>query len=317
MYIKYYEEDTNNNNKTYLMAKKDGKHGLLDYNGNIVLNFNYDELYNYSTDDRYVAKYEDKYGIINSKGEIILSFEYDDIKYNEDYIILLKNNRIGVMYKNKLIVDYSIIYNYVTLPENIKVIDNNLYIITDMDADHFSETYLVNTASYLINYKGNIKKIESHLNNIYKIDENNNETLSYFYSISENNNKLLITIYDLDFYNYYSFNIPYDKAYKYELDIENIEKTDYYKVRLTYEVSKELNNYFYIDLFNSRTTDESVLLKYFDNGYSFILNDNKELKIYKNEDLISNYTDVNDYLGGYYFSKGNKIFELEFEKDSE
>ena len=120
----------------------------------------------------------------------------------------------------------------------------------------------------------------------------------------------------MDFYQYYAFSIPYDKAYKYSLSIDNIINTSFYKVKLTYEVSKELNNYYYIDLFNSKTVDESVLLKYFENGYSFILNDNNILKIFKNEELISEYTNIDYYLGGYYFSKGNSIYEITFKKDS-
>ena len=313
IYISYDDENKCNNYKNYLIAKKDNKYGIIDFNENIILNFEYDELYNYSDNDEYLALKDNKYGIINSKGEIIYDFEYDDIKYIDNYKIMLKNNRIGILYNNKLIVDYSIKYNYINLPEDISVSEDNLYIITSNDSYEFSNSYLNNTESYLINKKGKIKTIDTHLNRIYTY-EKENEVLSYFYSINENNNKLLITVYDLDFYQYYAFSIPYDKAYKYSLDIENILNSDYYKVKLSYEVSKQLNNYYYIDLFNSQTVDESVLLKYFDNGYSFILNDNKELKIYKNDKLISLYENVSYYLGGYYFSKDNAVYEVTFQK---
>ena len=318
-----YELIKINNNKTdkynnpkYLIAKKNNKYGLIEYNGNIVLDYIYDELDNYTSKDEYIIKKDKLYGMINSKGEYIINNSYDDIKQIENYIILLKNNKISILYNNKIIVDETIVYNYSKLPDNIHVINDSLYIITSIDAEEFSKSFLDNSGSYLINKEGKIKKIDGYLNGIYKIKENYQEELSFLYSINENNTKLLITVYDLDFYQYYAFSIPYDKAYKYSLSIDNIINTEFYKVKLTYEVSKELNNYYYIDLFNSKTVDESVLLKYFDNGYSFILNDNNILKIFKNEELISEYTDIDYYLGGYYFSKGNSIYEITFKKDS-
>ena len=304
------------NNPKYLIAKKNNKYGLIEYNGDKVLDFIYDELDNYSSKNEYIIKKDKLYGMINSKGEFIINNSYDDIKEIENYIILLKNNRISILYNNKIIVDETIVYNYSKLPENIHIIDDNLYIITSIDAEEFSKSFLENSGSYLINKEGKIKKIDGYLNGINKIKENYKEELSFLYSINENNTKLLITIYDLDFYQYYAFSIPYDKAYKYSLSIDNIINTSFYKVKLTYEVSKELNNYYYIDLFKSKTVEESVLLKYFDNGYSFILNDNNILKIYKNEELISEYSNIDYYLGGYYFSKGTAIYQITFKKDS-
>ena len=70
-----------------------------------------------------------------------------------------------------------------------------------------------------------------------------------------------------------------------------------------------------MDLFNSKETEESIALKkYFDNGYSWTLNDDKVLKIYKNYDIIGEYTNIEEYFGGYYFYKDKTLYTLTFEK---
>ena len=66
-------------------------------------------------------------------------------------------------------------------------------------------------------------------------------------------------------------------------------------------------------------TEKDALNQYFDNGYSFVLNNNT-LYVYKNNELLSTHENINDYFGGYYFSsnKNNKtsIYKIEFKNSS-
>lgn len=308
VYVKIDNEENKIGSDKYLIYKdKNDLYGLIDFNGNIIINPIYEELDTYNTSKTFIARKDKKYGIIevNNKNNII-NFEYDLILYNKElvnYLVLCKNNKIGVLYNNKLIVNYKIDYN-LNDEISIKNIDNNLYINTN--------NYL-----YKINTKGIEKSIEGTYYEILDYEDN----LKYFYKLNENETSIDLHIYDKDLYEYFNTTLNYKKQYYYSLDINNIENTNYYKVSIDYDVdSNDIDETYYIDLYNSKMISEkNALIKYFDNGYSYILNNNV-LNVYKENELLNTYNDVVDYLGNYYFlvNKDNKYFieELVFKKES-
>ena len=307
----------NANNTNYFIAlNKNNKYGLIDKNGNTVLDFIYDFLYNSSTNDEYIALKDDKYGLINSKNETILNFEYDFIYYKGNYKIVKKEDKIGIFYNKKLIVDYVIPYykedisfeNIYTYLEN-----DNLYLISPYIGDYYSNTYWNNSRAYLITKKGIIRKIDSLIEPLYDI---NKTKINYFYSLKQNNGNINITFYDKDFYEYYTYSFPYEKAYEYNISLNQAINTNYYEIRIYYS-KVSLNKTYYVDLFNSKESNEKeALIKYFDNGYSYTLNSDGNLKIYKDNELLNEYNDIEEYFGNYYFYKKNTIYLLKFKKDS-
>ena len=75
---------------------------------------------------------------------------------------------------------------------------------------------------------------------------------------------------------------------------------------------------YYFDLDKRIVLNEyNAISNYLENGYKFTLNDNHELRIYKNDELISKHNNIEYYIGGYYFSGTNGIiYKLEFKNES-
>ena len=67
--------------KKLLKYKKDGKYGLINYEGKKITNAIYDELKSVKyKEGEILAKKDGKYGVINGKGKVIIKFEYDQIE---------------------------------------------------------------------------------------------------------------------------------------------------------------------------------------------------------------------------------------------
>ena len=296
--------ETNNNINYFVVKNNDNKYGLVNRQFKQVIDYKYDMIYNLSNVDEFVALKDGKYGVISPKDEIILDFEYDYIEYVGNYKLLVKNNSIGVLYNNKIISDFVIPYHKITA----NLVNNELSLITSMDADYNSSTLWDDSKSYLFNTKGLIKQINGYL---ISIKDNNND-IKYFYSLKENNNSLTISFYDSDYYEYFNYNIPIVKYCNYDLTINKLNDKELYEVNINYNDEKTESKSYYIDLFNSKVIDEkNAIMNYFENGYGFTLSNN-ELKIYKDNNQIASYKNITNYLGDYYFLSEKSINKLEF-----
>ena len=296
----YNELGKNDNNYiNYIIAKDDNnKYGLIDYSGNIKLEFKYDRLENYINKDEYVACLNNKCGLIDSNDKVLLSLEYDNIIYNQEYKVLLNNNTASIMYLNKIVVSSILPYN--NLKDNsIKLIYNKglLYYINKADYEENTQGFWDNSKTYLIGNAGVIKRYDGYLEPIY---DYNNEKLLYFYNIYKGNGRYGITFYDTDLYEYYATNVNYDINYDYYVNITKLyNDRNYYKITIN-DYKGHLYNY-YVDLFNSKMIKaKKAYYTYFSNGYSFTLIDNK-LTIYKKDEIIDEYDNIRNYLGSYYF----------------
>ena len=323
-------------NDKYLITANNGKYGIIDYNGNIILDLKYDyikiidngfiikennkfgiinenkeyilkpeyqEIFDYK--NNFVIKKDNKYAIINDKKETIIDYEIDYTEQLEDYLIIIKNNKLGIFKDNKILLNYQI----ETKNDQITayLYNNDIHIKT---YDKTIKTYIINKDTIKQIIDGNLKTI-----NItdYKTDEITNILNEYTYTTKITDNKLNLTIYNKD----------YDKHYEYNLELKNnnIEPTltkNY--SNNNYKLHLETNDYletYYFDLNKKVVLNEyNAISNYLENGYKFTLNDNHELRIYKNEELISKHNNIEYYIGGYYFSGTNGIiYKLEFKKN--
>jgi hypothetical protein len=82
----------------YILLKKGDKYFIADKNGKLIAKEQYDGV-NYIK-DYFVVINQNKYGLINKKGEKILPLEYDKISIVGPYIEIFKNEKYGLINSN-------------------------------------------------------------------------------------------------------------------------------------------------------------------------------------------------------------------------
>ena len=86
-----------------LRVMQDGKYGLIDFEGNKVLECDYDEILALtSVKNEFLVKKAGNVGLINEKGQTIIPTQYKEIltlkeKYTNEYIIVNENNKYGII----------------------------------------------------------------------------------------------------------------------------------------------------------------------------------------------------------------------------
>jgi len=72
--------------KTVLRYEKDGKYGIIDYQGKVITKPIYEEISSVKyKEGEILAKKDGKYGVINNKGCELIPFEYDEIEGDKYY----------------------------------------------------------------------------------------------------------------------------------------------------------------------------------------------------------------------------------------
>lgn len=92
-------EILHSNSSSYIIAKTNNKYGLIDFNGNMKLDFVFNDLITVSENDL-IAKKGNKYGIIDVNNNVKIDFKYDFIDVVGDYYIIVVANKFGVIDKN-------------------------------------------------------------------------------------------------------------------------------------------------------------------------------------------------------------------------
>ncbi len=87
------------------------KEGLIDTNGNIILEPKFDEISGYYQNGYMRVRNNGKTGIIDEKGEIIIPIEYDDISDFKNSVFLAKKNKKWGMINEKNNIVIPIEYN--------------------------------------------------------------------------------------------------------------------------------------------------------------------------------------------------------------
>lgn len=86
-----------------LRVSKDGKYGIIDFNGQEVLPCEYDEIAALKgTSNNFIVKKDGNVGLVNEKGQTIINTEYKDILtlkegYKNEYIIVNSDNKYGLI----------------------------------------------------------------------------------------------------------------------------------------------------------------------------------------------------------------------------
>ena len=113
-----------------LKVQKDGKYGLIDFDGKEVISMDYQDITAISgIENSFKVKKDNKYGIVDSDGKTVIQAQYADID------ILGKDNKSGFIVKNDSgkygIVDYSNTQVLESKYDSIeKVYGNDMYVVT-------------------------------------------------------------------------------------------------------------------------------------------------------------------------------------------
>lgn len=117
--------------KNVLKVKKDGKYGLINFNGVQILDCKYDDIYSLKgTTNSLIIKLDEKVGIVSNVGDIIVPAEYKEVKaagdnYASGYIAINEEGKQGLIGSNKkTVLD--------TIYEDIKQVSGNgLYCVKE------------------------------------------------------------------------------------------------------------------------------------------------------------------------------------------
>lgn len=167
----YYEKDL-------LIVKNNGKYGLINLNGDELLECTYDSIEPIKNiKNSYKIVKDGKVGLSDNSGNIIIDPEYKDIealtdKYENGYIVQDNNNKYGLINYNKkqvLECKYDKIFN---------VYGNNMYVVTEN-----GKTKLINQDGETILSTGfdEIEEIDTNIlikkNDKYGVIETSGNTL--------------------------------------------------------------------------------------------------------------------------------------------
>ena len=99
------EEKLENYSNNYIVVKSktNAKYGVFDLSGKFVINCTYDDLY-IIQDEYILAKKDGKFGVINFYNKVIVDFKYDGIDGYNGYFAVLKDSKMGVIDKNNNVV---------------------------------------------------------------------------------------------------------------------------------------------------------------------------------------------------------------------
>ena len=127
--------------KCFFRFKKDGKYGLIDYDGNVIVSANYDELSSLKNrPGEILAKKKDKVGVIDSNGQLKIQVIYDSIVgdeyFTEENGYTKSGYIVGNKEKNGFVYGYlnnfgeSILdSNFESISRVLKYDDENAYLI--------------------------------------------------------------------------------------------------------------------------------------------------------------------------------------------
>lgn len=283
------------NNPEYLVASnKDSMMGIIDLNGNKIIDYKYKNILTTSDNTFIVQNKKEKYGILDSNNETLLKINSKAIYYNnQKYLVINSNNKMA-LYNQKLtkIIDYKLQYDSL-IPYDLHSTENSLYM------SNFNN-YIVIANNYLESENGT----EFEYHNLYIIDENNDYKtitqksflITSSYLLTYNDNKIEIynrnleslgTVEVSNLNSLISFtkinNETYSLIYQ---DTDNQEITNYYNENLEPTECEEGTLIYQNNEFYGYLKDNTFILKY----------NNKELYTIKGDkiNIIDNYLIVDN-----------------------
>ena len=122
IYLENAFEDVKQINGNNIVAKKNGKYGIVTINGETKVDYIYDDL-TFAFTDTYIAKKDNAYGIISIDNEEKLAFNYTYIKYETeaDFIRAQKENSSELLDRNFVVKAEGIVSEINTNKNYIKI----------------------------------------------------------------------------------------------------------------------------------------------------------------------------------------------------
>lgn len=178
--------------KNVLRFRKDGKYGLIDYDGKVILSANYEEISSLKNrPGEILVKKKDKFGVVDSAGKVKIDFKYDSIigdeYFTEDYGYTKSGYIVGNKSDNGFIYGYLDNYGekvlnieFESISRVLKYDDNNVYLIvmTNGKKGVYKNTkMLVNQNYQNINYADSSKIFVVKRNSNYGIFNTNGKEI--------------------------------------------------------------------------------------------------------------------------------------------
>lgn len=269
-------------NENYLVVKNsDNLMGVIDVNGNIVLDYKYNNIVN-TYDNSFIAvNNKGKYGVIDKAGKTLIKFKYSVIDYFRDYYLLVNSNNKMALYSKdyKQLTEFEM--NYDSLLEydlrtefnsvNLYKVDGRVVVVNNYLEDKNGIEYDKHNL-YVIDGKSIVKKIKQvgfgSKDVIYTYDKDYN-----------------ITIYDSQFTELFKFKL--DKVKR----IEDISYVSNNVINITYLNEQEKIDNTYIDS-EGKEVDFGLGKLVINNiDYYGYLKNNKDGQMLTLYDLEGNYLD--------------------------
>lgn len=86
----------------YIVIDQENKYGLIDFDKKVILPTKYEEIKSVIGDNIYIVKENGIYKAINKEGETLIENKFDDVKQiNNEELIIIKDGKYGVINKNQ------------------------------------------------------------------------------------------------------------------------------------------------------------------------------------------------------------------------
>ena len=290
--------------KNVLKIKLNNKYGLIDLDGNVIVDAIYDELDSLKyREGEFIVKTNNKYGVINNKGYIMVPFKYDLIegdKYysetnnykNSGYIVgLKKDDAVNFLYgyvnklgKEIIDVQYQEINRFTDIED-----EKNVYLSVRINDEYLlfrNNKKLVDVEYNKIEYdKGTrLFKVINIENNVGVIDLKGNLVIPVQYSVVEfKKNYIKVTNHEneTEFFDLKGTPLN-DKGYKDLIGTSN----DKYTITID-----DRNNYGVVSSLNNKIIDNNYkYIEYLYDNYFIVKNENSKLGIIDdNNKMIVNF----------------------------
>lgn len=82
----------------YIVINNENKYGIIDFTKKVILETNYDDIKQVSSNNIHIVKENGKLKAINNEKETLLENKFDDVKQiNNNYVTFIKSNKYGVI----------------------------------------------------------------------------------------------------------------------------------------------------------------------------------------------------------------------------
>lgn len=163
----------------YFIAYKNGQAGLM-RNNKCLTNYEFESIEYNLSNNLFIAQRNSKKGVMNTNGDIIVNTEYDELSFGGEYINAIKNDELTILDVNGNEIQNSDIVSLTKTKDSnyyIAIDQDNLYTVLDQNKNN-----LLNNKYDYIEYLGNSHFIVSKDRKSGIIDSNDNVLLDIKYS---------------------------------------------------------------------------------------------------------------------------------------